>query len=269
MFRTFLSLVYVEEMILLATVMTYPIVFLHGFPFSSDCWKSQVDFFSVERKVFAPDLRGHGKAPSPQGPWMISHFSDDLKVMFEKYKIEKAVICGLSMGGYIALDFIERYPDLVAGLVLCDTRADADSNEAKMKRYGSIQRIQKEGLEGFAEDFSKAVLGKRTLSIKPELKAYVKNIILSNQAESVAMTLGALASRKDFSDLLSKIKCPSLIIVGSDDTVTPIALSEAMQAKIAKSDLYLIEDAGHLSNLERPDDFNRRLQTFVSNIDQA
>ncbi|MEQ1722615.1 MAG: alpha/beta hydrolase [Pseudobdellovibrio sp.] len=116
----------------------YNLVFLHGFPFNSSSWGPQVEYFKNKCNVLAPDLRGHRNGPNEAGAWMIAHFAEDLKQLLVENKIEKAVICGLSMGGYVALHFAQQYPEMVAGLVLCDTQADADSNEVKDKRYITI-----------------------------------------------------------------------------------------------------------------------------------
>ncbi len=120
-----------------------PIIFLHGFPFNSSSWDDQVSYFNKRYQVYAPDLRGHRTGAAPPGPWMIAHFAKDLLDFMDQKRIRRAIICGLSMGGYIALHFAAKYPDRIAGLILCDTRADADGNEAKDKRFETIQKVQK------------------------------------------------------------------------------------------------------------------------------
>lgn len=241
-----------------------PLIFLHGFPFNASAWDPQIEHLKSRENVFAPDLRGHGQAPAPAGPWMISHFVADLKKFMTDKGISKAVLYGLSMGGYVALQFVLKYPENVAGLILCDTRADADSNEVKEKRFETIERLRREGAAGFASDFSKQVLSETTLRQHPNLREMVERMILSNGVENMAMVLGALASRWDSRSSLSTIKCPTLVLVGADDKVTPPELSELIAGGIEDAKLRIIERAGHLSNLEQPDLFNEQLDEFLN-----
>lgn len=239
------------------------LIFLHGFPFNSSSWDSQVEHFKKTHTVLAPDLRGHRNGPSEDGPWMMAHFAEDLKQLMIDHKMDQAVICGLSMGGYIALHFAKQYPNMVAGLVLCDTQADADSNEAKDKRFATIQKIQKDGLNAFAQDFSKNVLSENTLVQKPEIQKKVISMITENKLQDVVMNVGALASRRDSNPYLADFNFPTLVLVGAEDKVTPVAVSQKLAAGIKNSTLKTIEKAGHLSNLEQPDIFNGYLEDFL------
>ena len=239
------------------------IVFLHGFPFDSSAWKPQVEHLQGRYEVYAPDLRGHGTARAPDGPWMISHYVSDLEKFLDEKKIAKAILCGLSMGGYIALQFVAKHQDRVEGLVLCDTRADADSNDAKEKRYQSIEKIQRSGVQDFARDFSKSVLSETTIRQRPEIQRQVEAMILDNKSENIVRVLAALASRWDNRAMLSAIHCPTAVFVGADDKVTPPELSEVIAGGIEDSELRIIENAGHLSNLEQPEIFNRFLDGFL------
>ena len=243
-----------------------PIIFLHGFPFNGSAWDEQIAYFKSRYQVYAPDLRGHGTAKAPPGPWMIAHFAKDILEFMDEKRIRRAVLCGLSMGGYVALHFAAKYPDRLAGLVLCDTRADADGNEVKTKRFDTIQRVQKEGLEGFSRDFAKSVLSETTLRSKPEVRARVEEMITGNRPENVAKVAAALASRHDHRSLLSGIKCPSAVFVGSDDKVTPPDLSEVLAGGIEDAEFRIVEHAGHLSNIEQPEAFNRYLDEFLDNF---
>lgn len=243
--------------------MSYPIIFLHGFPFDGSSWDPQLEHFKGKYQTFAPDLRGHGKGPAGPGPWMIAHYADDLKIYMDEMKIEKAFVCGLSMGGYIALHFTASYPERLAGLILCDTRADADSNEAKDKRYATIRKIHQEGTQQFATDFSKNALGETTRTVMPQIQEKVQSMILNNQPQNIAMVLGALASRRDSTPYLEAISCPTMILVGTEDKITPPDVNESLAKKIKGSSFHLIEKAGHLSNLEQPKVFNRYLEDFL------
>lgn len=239
------------------------LIFLHGFPLNGSSWDPQVDFFKKNYTVLAPDLRGHRHGPSEPKPWMIAHFAEDLKQLMIANKMESAVICGLSMGGYIALQFAKQNPQMIAGLVLCDTQADADSNETKDKRYATIQKIQKDGLNSFALEFSKSVFCENTLMHKPDIQKKVISMIAQNQVENMCQNILALASRHDSNLYLSQFKFPTLVLVGAEDKVTPVVASKKLSDGIQNSKLQVIEHAGHFSNLEQPDIFNRYLHEFL------
>ncbi len=248
----------------------HSLVFLHGFPFNSKSWVPQVAYveqnFGDTVKTFAPNLRGHRpRLPTENTPWMLQHFVADLERYLDQSHIEKAVLCGLSMGGYVALRFVADHSDRVEGLILADTRADADTNEAKQKRYELIEKLQREGAGGFAKDFSKLVLSETTLAEKPEIRAQIEATILGHDPKDLALVVGALASRPDSSEDLAAIGCPTLVIVGRDDQVTPVKFSEVLAEKIPQAQLQIIERAGHLSNVEQPDAFNKVLGDFLSN----
>ncbi len=241
------------------------IIFLHGFPFNKSAWEPQLQFFEDQQlTTMAYDLRGHGQAQSEPGPWMIAHFADDLKKMMDQQKIEKAILCGVSMGGYIALHFISQNPERVKALILSDTQAAADSNEAKDKRYATILKVRQSGVSEFAKDFAKNVLSETTFTKNPEIYKKVQDMILKNSAENIAMTLGALASRKDSTEFLSKIECPTLVIVGEQDKITPVETNEKLSKAIKISVFKKIANAGHLPNLEQPEAFNEACKQFLN-----
>lgn len=235
------------------------LIFLHGFPFNGSSWNAQVEHFNAHT-AFAPDLRGHGNAKEEPGPWFMHHYAEDLKKFLDEKKIDKAILCGLSMGGYVALHFAQKYPASVAGLILCDTQAGPDSNEAKDKRFATLQKIQQEGLEKFAQEFSRNVLSESNLA---RLQKPVAEMILKNKSTNVAQVLGTLASRKDSTPHLAEIKCPTLVLVGEEDKVTPPALNQKMAEAITGAEFYTIKGAAHLSNLEQPEEFNSRVEAFL------
>ena len=246
------------------------IVFLHGFPFTHAAWAPQIQFFKKNEKwnAFAYDLRGHGAAgvlPKP-GPWMIADFAEDLKKIMDHMKMGKAVLCGVSMGGYIALHFASQNIDRVEALILSDTQAGADSNEAKDKRHATMLKVRAAGIPEFAQDFAKSVLSESTLAHKPEVFQSIHKMILTNTVDNITMTLGALASRKDSSDFLPKINCPTLVIVGEHDKVTPVEVNEKLAAGIKGSVFKKVPNAGHLPNIEQPDIFNKICEEFLLSL---
>ncbi len=239
------------------------ITLIHGFPFNNEMWKPQIELLEKDHRVIAYDLRGHGKSEVGDGQYTLELFVDDLIGLLDHLKIEKTIVCGLSMGGYISLRAVERNPERFKALVLCDTSSIADSNEVKLKRAASIKMIKNDGLQVFAEGFVKAIFAPQSLSAKISAIEIIKNMILSNSALGVCGTLLALAGRTDTTDSLSKITIPTLILVGENDNVTPPKLSQLMHEKISNSEFHVIKDAAHMSNFENTSEFNQHLLNFL------
>jgi 3-oxoadipate enol-lactonase len=245
------------------------VVLIHGFPFSSGMWNGQLKLLQEKKnlRVIAYDLRGHGQSDVGDGQYTIELFVDDLIALLDYLKITKTILCGFSMGGYIALRAVERNPDRFNALVLCDTMSAADSNEAKIRRANSVKLVKKEGVGRFAEGFLKAVFSSQTFDAKPETIDEIRRTILSNSPLGISGALLAMAGRTDTTDGLSKISVPTLILVGEHDIVTPPSAANIMRDRIPNSKLHLIENAAHMSNLENPGMFNERLTKFLNGLD--
>src|SRR5271169_2682500 len=240
-----------------------PVILIHGFPFSKEMWKPQVDALHQEFYVVTYDIRGHGASDVGDGQYSIEYFVDDLIALLDHLKISRAIAVGLSMGGYIALRAIERYPDRFRGLVLCDTKSEADNNEGKIRRMSQIKSIKTEGLKNFAEGFLKNIFYEKTFQKNPGAIDLIKNIIEASNPLAVTGTLLALAARTDTTSILYLIKVPTLILVGKHDTTTPPSAANAMKEKIPNASLHIIQHAGHLSNLENPEEFNKHLLEYL------
>jgi 3-oxoadipate enol-lactonase len=244
-----------------------PIVLIHGFPFSSEMWKGQEQMLQERNlRIITYDLRGHGRSDVGDGQYAIELLVDDLIALLDHLKITKTMLCGFSMGGYIALRAIERNPDRFNALVLCDTMSTADSNEAKVRRANSIKLVKKEGVGKFAEGFLKAVFAPKTFDTKPGVVDEIRRIIPSNSPLGICGALLALAGRTDTTEALAKIGVPTLIMVGEHDAVTPPAAAKIMHDRIPNSKLHIIENAAHMSNLENPNMFNEHLARFLDGI---
>ena len=231
-----------------------PVVLLHAFPMSGAMWEPQIEALKSFR-ILIPDLRGFGGTPLA-APWLIEHAAADVLESFEG----KAAFVGLSMGGYIALQIAAAAPERVCGLVLCDTRAEPDANENKLKRAAAIDFVRKNGVEAFLGPFLKdAVANPKTLD-------FLKGVAVKSSPEAVMAALTALAARPDAVPGLAKIKVPTAVIVGSQDKITPLPLSEAMRSRIPGAELHIIPDAGHFSNAENPAAFNERLVSFLKRL---
>jgi pimeloyl-ACP methyl ester carboxylesterase len=243
-----------------------PIVFIHGFPFDKSMWNPQVDFFKSKYRTIAYDIRGFGKSSSGKEKVSISLFADDLIKLMDALQINKAIVCGLSMGGYILLNAVNRYPERFKAIILSDTQCIADSTEAKVKRYKTIQQIESDGLNDFAEGFVKNIFCKESIKDKLLLVEEIKKVILSTDILTLTTTLNAIAQRREMCSTLKEIKVPSLILCGKEDTIAPPEKSQFLQCNIANSRLYSIEKAGHMSNLEQPNEFNQHLTNFIAEI---
>ena len=192
-------------------------------------------------------------------------YADELKALIDELGIEKVVLAGLSMGGYIAFAFLRKYPDAVAALVLADTRAEADPPEGIEKRSGQQKLVQSEGTAGLIEALTGALLSDHTKTNRPDVVDAVR-AAMDNPAHSFVGELEAMKGRPDSTDGLTKIAVPTLIIVGENDGVTPPDASRKMHEHIAGSKLVVLPNAGHISNLESPDEFNGALAEFLGAI---
>jgi pimeloyl-ACP methyl ester carboxylesterase len=237
-----------------------PVVLLQAFPMSSAMWEPQFDALKSFR-VLAPDFRGFGVTPLTS-PWFIEHAVDDVLESVP----EKCVFVGLSMGGYVALRLAEKAPARVKALVLCDTRAEADANENKIKRAAAVDFVRSKGVGAFAAPFLNDALAPATLTGKPKVVEFLKGVAAKSSPEAVMAALGALAARGDMVSFLPQIKVPTAVLVGSQDKITPLPLAEVLRTRIPGAELHLIPDAGHFSNAENPGAFNERLVSFLNRL---
>jgi len=239
-----------------------PVVLLHGYPFNRSMWQDQIQALRDSYRVVVPDLRGHGN--SDVAPATINEMARDVSGLMTALGINDGVIGGLSMGGYIALAFYRLFPERVRALVLADTRAAADTDESKQNRKKQAERALSEGMEGIANDLLPKVLSPASVASRPAVVHRVRQMMLTTKPEGAAFALQAMGERDDQSALLARIGVPTMIIVGRDDSITPVKDSESMQREIKGSQLEVIEGAGHVSNIEQPEQFNRALVDFLS-----
>jgi len=243
-----------------------PVVLIHGFPLSHAMWEPQIEALKGLCRVVAYDIRGQGESDAGDGLYCLELFVDDLLGVMDHLKVPRAVLCGLSMGGYIALRAAERAADRVKALVLCDTRAEADSNQAKLSRAAAVKAIQRDGVAAYAENFAKNVFSPQTLAEGKPCVERIKRIMKANPGLGLRGTLLALAGRTDAAAFLPSIKVPTLILAGANDALTPPAVSAAMSRAIPGSKLELIAEAGHLSSAENPGEFNKHLIEFLAGL---
>jgi 3-oxoadipate enol-lactonase len=242
------------------------LIFIHGFPFNKSMWNLQVAMLKDNYHVITYDIRGHGNSDNGNENFSIELFAKDLISLMDFLKIDKTMLCGLSMGGYIALNAISNFPERFDALVLCDTQCIADTPEAKEKRMKAIKNIRDSGVEKYADESIKNLFSPDSFNTGINAIKDVKEMIMKTSEQSLCNTLQALANRKETCTRLQEIKVPVLIMAGKEDILTPPAAAVLMHEKIKNSSLNIIEHAGHLSNLENPEKFNNGLLKFLSSV---
>jgi len=241
-----------------------PVVLIHGYPFNRSLWSEQIITLSTSYRVIAPDLRGFGDSDAVPGTATMDVMAQDVVLLLNHLGIARATICGLSMGGYVALALYKRLPSRVRALVLADTRAQSDTDEAKPGRYQQAEKALSEGMAGIADAMLPKLLTPETVSKRPEVVKHVRDMMLQAKPEGAAAALRGMAERDDQTELLAKITVPTLVIVGAGDAITPVADSEKMHRAIPNARLVILENAGHVSNLERTEQFNDALLEFLN-----
>jgi len=242
------------------------VVLLHGFPFNRSLWREQAEALGGSFRVIAPDLRGHGDSPVVDGPATMEAMAEDVAALLDGLGVGRAVVGGLSMGGYVTLAFCRMFPDRVRALVLADTRPQADTEEGRRAREVAALRALREGMGAIADSMLPKMFAPATFNGRPEVVGRVREMILGTKPEGAAAALRGMAVRRDQTDWLAEISVPTLVVVGREDSITPPADSETMQSKIKAARLEIIEGAGHVSNVERPAEFNRALTDFLGGL---
>ena len=241
------------------------LLLVHGFPLDRSLWAHQVATLAGWRRI-APDLRGLGATVAPDDDYSIAAYADDVIGLLDRLRISRAVVAGLSMGGYVAFEMVRRYRDRVAGLILCDTRADADGVEGRASRDAMIAVAQEQGVSVVAERLLPRVLGRTTQLTQPHLVEQVREMMTRAPVSGVVGALRAMKERPDSTPLLPSIDVPTLVVVGQEDEMTPPAIAKAMTDAIPSAAMTVIAGAGHLSPLEAPTAVSRVLAEFLEHV---
>lgn len=243
-----------------------PILFLHAFPLSADQWLPQLAQLPPGWRGVAPDLRGLGGSDvglTEDGRVTIDTYASDALELMAHVEMPQAVVCGLSMGGYVAFAMLRQAPQRVTGLVLADTKASADTTEGRAGRDRMLALVAAEGSAAVAADMLPKLLGETTRREQPDLVDVVRRTIEGNKADGIAAAVAAMRDRPDSTDLLGTLASPTLIVVGEEDRVTGPAEAAAMHSAIAGATMRTVARAGHLSNLENPKAFNAVLTSWL------
>jgi pimeloyl-ACP methyl ester carboxylesterase len=241
-----------------------PLVLLHAFPFSADLWQAQVERPPDGWRLIAPDLRGFGPGSSDASAGSMDDHAGDVIGLMDALRIEQAVIGGISMGGYVTFALFRQAPERFAGMILADTKAQADTPVARAGRRAMSDLLHSKGLSAVVDGLLPKLLGETTRRERPELVAAARRLIEANHPAGIDQALHALMTRPDSTPDLGRIRCRSLVIVGQEDTVTPTADAELLARTIPGAALVVLPGAGHVSNFEAPEAFSNVLATFLS-----
>jgi 3-oxoadipate enol-lactonase len=244
------------------------IALVHGFPFSSSMWEPQIEALKDQFRVIAPDLKGFGSSDAPDDPsaYSMGSYADELATVLRDASVDRAVLCGLSMGGYICFELWRRQRAAVDALILADTRAEADPPEGVEKRTSQQGQVAAEGIGGIVDALSSGpLLSETTRADKPDVVARAR-ALMDQPAAGYIGALEAMKTRPDSSGDLSSIDVPCLVIVGEQDTLTPPEVARNLHENIGGSELVVIPEAGHLSNIESPQAFNAAMLEFLGRL---
>jgi 3-oxoadipate enol-lactonase len=247
------------------------VVLLHGFPLSRAMWQEQLSSIGSIYRVIAPDLRGHGDSPVPEGAYTMDAMADDVVEMLETLEIAGPVVVGgLSMGGYVALSLVARYPTRVRGLILMDTRAGADTPEAAQGREATAQAVlAADSANAVVDSMLPRLFCKMTLEQRPERVEPMKAIMAKTAPQGIAGALRGMAARPDRRGDLPKIVVPTLVLVGAEDVITPPAEAKAMAEAIPNAQLEVIPNAGHMAPYENPSVANAAILRFLKSLEHG
>lgn len=244
-----------------------PLLFVHGFPLDHRMWDGQCEVLSQSYRVIAPDLRGFGRSKSADEKVTMQQFADDLAILLDALGVsEPVVLCGLSMGGYVAFEFARRHNDRLRGLVLCDTHPRADSAEKAADRLNTAERVLRENTDFLAAEMVPKLLSPVTREKKPHVVEKVHDMIVENPRNGVAAALRGMAEREEASAWLDQITCPCQVIVGEEDGITPPEVMRELADRLSDCRFAAISEAGHLAPMEQPRAVNKVIAEFVARL---
>jgi 3-oxoadipate enol-lactonase len=240
-----------------------PVVLLHPFPANREFWLPVSRLLSSRYRLIIPDLRGHGQSSLGKGPATMQKHADDIARVMTAAGVERAPLLGVSIGGYAIFEFWRRFRDRVSSLVLCNTKAGADTGDAHNARLESARDVLERGTEPFLEGMLQKVLGESTRHSRPDLVEGALRMMRKMSAEGVAGVQRGMAERPDSVAMLKTISVPTLIVTGDEDKLTGIPEAEIMKENIARSQMRVVAKAGHYSPWEQPEEVGRLLRQFL------
>lgn len=244
-----------------------PLVLVHGHPFDRSMWRPQVELLAEAGwRVITPDLRGYGSSAVVPAVTGLETFARDIAGLLDHLGQPRAVLGGLSMGGQVALEFYRLFAGRARGLLLADTSAPSESHEGAQNRLETADRLLREGLHRYTDEMLSKMLSPRTIRDRPEVAEHVLAMMRGTSPLGAAAALRGRAARPSYVELLPRIAVPTLVVVGDQDELTPIAEAELIAARVPGATLEIIQGAAHLPNLERPAEFNAALTRFLESL---
>jgi pimeloyl-ACP methyl ester carboxylesterase len=241
-----------------------PLVLVHGHPFNRSMWQPQVERFGRSGwRVIAPDLRGYGDTTVVPGKTTLETFARDIAALLDELGVDRAVVGGLSMGGQIVMEFQRLFPERVAGLVLADTTAQAETEAGRRLRHEMADRLLREGMGPYADDVLPMMIAPYNIEAQPSVAERVLAMMRNTSPDGAAAALRGRAERPDYLEMLSRIGVPALVVVGQDDAFTPVADARLMYERIPDASIVVIGGAAHMPNLERRAEFDAALEEFL------
>jgi len=242
------------------------IIFLHGFPFDQTMWKKQVEFLQKDFLCITYDIRGLGKSDPGDGQFTMEMFADDFFAIIDELHLDKPVLCGLSMGGYLAFRVLERNQKLFSAAILCDTRAESDGDMPKLKRANGIKQINAEGVEKFVEGFVPNCFSEKFKN--ENIEEYTTYLERSKKSNPIGVKgcLLAMQGRTSTTSFLPGLKIPTLLLCGAEDNLTPQHEMKAIAEKIPNSKYLTVPAAGHMSPIENPQFVNTAIKDFLNEL---
>jgi pimeloyl-ACP methyl ester carboxylesterase len=247
-----------------------PLVLIHGHPFNRSMWRPQIERFAGNGwRVIAPDLRGYGASPGATGATTLDVFARDIAGLLDQLGIERFVLGGLSMGGQIVMECYRLFPHRIRGLLLADTSPVAETDEGRRQRHDLADRLLREGMGRYADEVLPKMIAPYNVDAQPTVARHVLEMMRGTSPTGAAAALRGRTERPDYIGMLASITVPTLVVVGRDDEFTPVAEARLTAERIRNASLVIIDGAGHLPNLERPDEFNDALEKFLTSAGLA
>jgi len=237
------------------------LLLVHGFPFDHRQWGPQIATLATRCRVIVPDLRGHGASDAPSPPYTMVAIAEDLRILLDRLDLDRVVVGGLSMGGYVALEFADRYPERLDGLALISTRTEPDTPAGREARIATAHAVRREGVSALLEPMLDKLVGDHP--VDADVRALLGAMIGGTSIDGLIGALEGMAARRDTTQVLSAVRCPALVMAGGIDAITPPDGARDMAARLADAELVVVEGAGHVLALERPEAVSAALTRLV------
>ena len=266
LFTDHCSLTTAMQLAYIDTLPDVTVLLIHGWPLNSTMWWPQINGLEHTARIITPDLRGFGQSPTSAEPYHIGRYADDLLQLLAAIGHKEAVVlCGMSMGGYVALEFVRRYPQMVRGLILTATRAQPDDAAGRENRNEAIRRVRSHGVGAVTSTLPQKLLTASNLR-QGKLLVSLREMLAANSADGVINALAAMRDRPDSRPLLPHITVPSIVIHGEQDALVPVQEAIDIADMLPNGEMVVLPSAGHLVNMEQPALWNEAAERFLARV---